>query len=91
TCTSDAAEALRQAACLRPEIVILDIGMPTMDGYEVLRRLRAFPAAASMTIIALTGFAQERDAAHAIAEGFDHHFAKPLDFGRLAALLEGRG
>jgi PAS domain S-box-containing protein len=86
--TSDGAGAVADAACLRPEVVILDIGMPTMDGYEVLKRLRALPAARSALIVALTGFAQERDVQCAIEAGFDHHFAKPIDFGRLSALLQ---
>jgi two-component system, chemotaxis family, CheB/CheR fusion protein len=87
--TSDGAQAVSEAACMRAEVVIVDIGMPTVDGYEVLKRLRARPAGASAIIIALTGFAHERDAAHAIASGFDHHLAKPVDFARLAALLQG--
>ena len=87
-CASDGARALAEVESARPEVVILDIGMPTMDGFEVLRRLRALPGGASTIMIALTGFAQERDAAFAIAEGFDHHFAKPLDFAKLSALLQ---
>jgi len=86
--TSDPARAVSDAACMRPEVVILDIGMPTMDGYEVLKRLRDLPAARSAVVVALTGFAQERDAAHALEFGFDHHFAKPIELRKLCEVLD---
>ncbi len=85
---SDGEQAVSEAARMRPEVVILDIGMPVMDGYEVVRRLRQLPGARSAVIVALTGFAQERDAELALEAGFDRHFPKPLDFCRLTALLE---
>jgi PAS domain S-box-containing protein len=86
--TSDPARAVPDAECMRPEVVILDIGMPMLDGYEVLKQLRALPAARSAVVVAVTGFAQESDAAHALESGFDYHFAKPLDLRKLCSLLE---
>ncbi|MFC7515833.1 PAS domain S-box protein [Herbaspirillum sp. GCM10030257] len=66
-----------------PEVCILDIGLPEMDGNELARRLRAEPATAKAVLIAVTGYAQEQDIERALASGFDHHFAKPVDAGKL--------
>ncbi|MFC0253952.1 response regulator [Massilia consociata] len=60
-----------------------------IDGYELARRLRARPENAGATLIALTGYSQERDRERAMAAGIDHHLAKPVDMARLAALLAG--
>jgi PAS domain S-box-containing protein len=81
-----------EAACSvfetsRPEFVVLDIGMPKLNGYEAARRIRAMSAGESVTLIALTGWGQNKDKRRAIKSGFDHHFTKPLDPGQLAALL----
>jgi CheY-like chemotaxis protein len=87
----DGASAISEAYRLRPEVVILDIGLPTMDGYQVARRLRTHVGLASSLLVAVTGYAQERDRIHAQQAGFNHHFAKPLDIGRLAAVLNNMG
>ena len=70
-----------------PDAVLLDIGMPGMDGYEVARRLRAMPARAHTLLIALTGWGQDQDVSQSRAAGFDHHMVKPPDLGRLRQLL----
>ena len=70
----------------RPDAVVLDIGLPGMDGYEVARRLRAGPAAGA-TLIALTGYGRDDDRARAAEAGFDHHFTKPVDLDELARVL----
>ena len=85
----DGAAALRIAGEYQPDVVLLDIGMPGMDGYEVARRLRADARCGDPVLVAVTGWAHEQDLQRSAAAGFDHHFAKPLDIGRLHALLCG--
>ena len=72
-----------------PKAFLLDIGLPGMDGYELARRLRATPATAGATLIALTGYGQPQDRERSKASGFDHHLEKPVDPARLMALLNG--
>jgi len=84
----DGESAIRTAARLQPDVVILDIGMPALNGYQVAQRLRADVGLASSLLLAVTGYAQERDRIAARAAGFDHHFAKPLDIRRLQAILD---
>ena len=79
--------ALALASAVRPEIALLDIGMPDLDGYEVAKQLRAAPWGTGLKLIALTGWGQEEDKRRAQAAGFDHHLTKPVDPNRLAALL----
>lgn len=78
-------EGVRCADAFRPHIVLCDIGLPGLDGYQVARELRRNPATASAMLIALTGYASARDKERAHAAGFDMHFAKPL---RLSMLNE---
>jgi signal transduction histidine kinase len=82
-------EALAAADRFRPGVVLLDIGMPDIDGYEVCRALRERPWAASATLIALTGWGQQRDRMRSAEAGFDAHLVKPLDYGELERLLSG--
>ncbi|MBB3221842.1 hybrid sensor histidine kinase/response regulator [Pseudoduganella umbonata] len=70
-----------------PDIYLLDIGLPDMDGYELARQLRSQPETARATLIAVTGYGQEQDRLAALRAGFDQHFAKPIDSARLAAVL----
>lgn len=79
--------ALEVATEFLPDAIILDIGLPQMDGYEVARRLRAAPAMAGVRLIALTGYGRTQDRRHAEAAGFDHHLVKPVEFARLQELL----
>jgi signal transduction histidine kinase/CheY-like chemotaxis protein len=83
----DPARALAEAAAHPPEVGIIDIGLPGMDGYEVVRRLRADAATAGARYIALTGYGQAADRQRALAAGFDEHLVKPADPDRLLALL----
>ncbi|WP_052231212.1 response regulator [Burkholderia glumae] len=69
--------AIAAAAAFQPEVVMLDIGLPGMDGYEIARALRALPATAGALLIALTGYGQESDRQRTRAAGFDHHLVKP--------------
>ena len=67
--------------------MLLDIGMPGMDGYEVARRIRANPANRNISLIALTGWGQDEDRRRSVAAGFDHHLVKPADIEQLRQLL----
>jgi signal transduction histidine kinase len=83
----DGEAALTAAATVRPQVVLLDIGMPLMDGYEVARRLREQRPSEEMLLVALTGWGQESDRQRARAAGFDAHLTKPVDYERLTELL----
>ncbi len=85
------AEALETAAKLRPEVVLLDIGMPEMDGFEVCRRLRAEPWGKHLFVVALSGWGRDSDRRRADDAGFDAHFVKPLDVSKLEATLARLG
>jgi PAS domain S-box-containing protein len=80
-------EALQMARTFRPQIVLLDIGMPGMSGYEVAKQLRAQPEFQSLVITALTGYGQAEDRRRSQEAGFNHHLTKPPDPFALAALL----
>jgi signal transduction histidine kinase/CheY-like chemotaxis protein len=82
-----AEEALSFADVFNPEIVLLDIGLPRMDGYEVAKRLRLSPLHSRTTLIALTGYGQQEDLDRAQAAGFDAHMVKPVDLPALTRLL----
>lgn len=84
---NDGAQALKLAQELAPDVVVLDIGMPGLNGYEVARRIRAAPWGRGMRLIALTGWGQADDQAKALAAGFDHHVTKPADPDRLYELI----
>lgn len=82
----DGLSAVRQAEEQRPDIVLLDIGLPDIDGYEAARRMRAQPDGASLVLIALTGWGQEEDREKTVQAGFNQHWVKPVDFEKLAEL-----
>ena len=83
----DGNDALAAAQSFAPDVVLLDIGLPGMDGYEVARALRADPQVGRARLIALTGWGAEDDRRRAMAAGFDHHLTKPVDLGVLEDLL----
>lgn len=83
----DGPSALEIAQSFRPEVVLLDIGLPGMDGCEVARRLRREVDTADALLIAVTGWGQERDRLQVKAAGFNHHLVKPIEPDRLKALL----
>ena len=86
----DGYDGLRQAAQALPDVALVDIGLPGIDGYEVARRMRADPATCAVRLIALTGYGQESDRRRAIDAGFDAHLVKPVDMGRLMEVLEAQ-
>ncbi len=83
----DGAGAQQAAATFKPAVILLDIGLPDMNGYEVARRLRAAPGGEALFMVAATGWGQQDDRQRALAAGFDHHLTKPIDFARLQLLL----
>jgi len=83
----DGPQALATFDACRPRMVLLDIGMPGMDGYEVARRMRASPSAPRASLVALTGWGQDEDRKRVREAGFDHHLVKPADLGTLQSLI----
>ena len=84
---ANGAVALESAEQHRPEVALLDIGMPKLDGYEVARRIRAQPWGQRITLVALTGWGQDSDRRRSQEAGFDSHLVKPLDLDKLTDLL----
>jgi PAS domain S-box-containing protein len=87
----DGLEAVQEAAAFRPHVVLLDIGLPGMTGYEVARRLREMPQARDAVLVAVTGYGQSEDRRQALDAGFQHHLVKPVDPSALIQLIEGLG
>jgi nitrogen-specific signal transduction histidine kinase/ActR/RegA family two-component response regulator len=83
----DCAEALSRVEVLRPQVALLDIGLPDVDGYGVAERIRARLEPASPVFAALTGYGQDGDRARSHALGFRHHFVKPIDIDDLLAFM----
>lgn len=86
----DGSRALDVAPRFRPDLVLLDIGLPGMDGYEVAQRLRAIPEVAQARLVALTGYGQRGDRRRGFESGFDDYFVKPISPEVLEQLLVGR-
>jgi CheY-like chemotaxis protein len=84
----DGPTALRMAVEFQPHLVLLDIGMPGMDGYEVCRRLRGEIGLAQATLAALTGWGQDEDRRRSHEAGFDRHIVKPVDPSVLQRLID---
>jgi hypothetical protein len=85
--THDGPGALIAAREFNPEVLLLDLGLPGLNGYEIAARLREDPAFRGALFIAISGYAQETDRARALAAGFDHHCAKPVDFASLLSVI----
>jgi CheY-like chemotaxis protein len=83
----DGAAAIETAAVFLPDAVLLDIGMPQVDGYAVARHIRKAPWGKEMLLVAQTGWGQEPDRERSLEAGFDRHLTKPLDFDLLLRLL----
>ena len=82
-----AAGALERAVEFRPAVMLLDIGLPGMDGYELARRLRATPQLTGVRLVALTGYGRPEDQQRTQAAGFDDHLVKPVDFPSLGRVI----
>lgn len=72
----------------RPDVAIIDIGLPGLDGYQVARRIRAHPSGPAMVLVAMTGYGALRDREHSVEAGFDHHLVKPVDLEELWRLID---
>jgi CheY-like chemotaxis protein len=86
---SDGARAVELAEEFRPDIVLMDLSMPRMSGYEAARRIRTKPWGGDVTLVALTGRGQEEDKQRTRESGFDHHLVKPARPADLKRLLAG--
>jgi PAS domain S-box-containing protein len=87
---SDGLEAVEAASRYRPDVVLLDIGMPKLNGFEACRRIRSEPWGKDMLLVAVTGWGQEEDRRRTAEAGFDAHFTKPVDFASVMALIGQR-
>ncbi|MBI2725281.1 MAG: PAS domain S-box protein [Polaromonas sp.] len=87
----DGQSALALARIQLPRVMVLDIGMPEMNGYEVLAALRAMPGGGEVTVAALTGYGTDEDKNRALSAGFNAHITKPLDFADLQEFLQSAG
>ena len=85
---SDGLEGIAKAAQERPDVAIVDIGLPGLNGYEVAGRLRAEPATRGIKLVALTGYGQEQDRLRALDAGFDAHLVKPVNVDQMLKLLQ---
>jgi CheY-like chemotaxis protein len=85
----DGPSALTEAARFQPEVALLDIGLPVMDGFELARRLRRdLPRETPLRLIALTGYGQGSDRQRSAEAGFDRHFVKPVRLEELTKVIE---
>jgi two-component system, cell cycle response regulator len=82
------AEALEIYAAARPHVVLLDLGMPDMDGFEVCRRIRQSPDSAAVLIVIVSGYDQEEQKVKAIEAGANYYLVKPVDAANLVTLIE---
>ena len=83
----DGLEAVEAAARIKPDLVLLDIGLPRLNGYEACRRIREQPWGKNLVVVALTGWGQEEDRRQSAEAGFDAHMVKPLAPADLEKLL----
>jgi two-component system, cell cycle response regulator DivK len=87
--TETAAEGVALATARLPDLVLMDLGLPDMDGWQALREIRADERAAALRVIAFTADAMLGDRERALASGFDGYMSKPIDFATFAASVEG--
>ena len=83
----DGLEAVEAAATFQPDVILLDIGLPKLNGYEAARRIREQQRDKGLTLVALTGWGQEEDRRRSEEAGFDAHMVKPVDLAALTKLL----
>lgn len=83
----DGQQAVNMASVFRPDVVLLDIGLPKLNGYETCRLIRQQPWSSGVVLIAITGWGQVKDRERTRNAGFDHHLVKPVDSQALLAIL----
>lgn len=84
---ADGPSGVEAATRLQPDVVLVDVGLPGIDGHEVARRIRSAPGGERAVLLALTGYGQQEDRKKALAAGFDDHLVKPVDPARLCTVL----
>jgi CheY-like chemotaxis protein len=84
----DGTQALDMVKTYRPDFVLLDIGLPVMDGYTIARQIRSDPEVAGTVLVAVTGYGTEEDRRNSHAAGFNYHMVKPVEFSLLQDLLD---
>src|SRR6185369_10182003 len=84
----DGLEAIEKTVQYRPDVVLLDIGLPTMNGYDTCRAIRGLAPGGDIFIVAMTGWGQEEDRRKSKDAGFDAHLVKPVEYGELINLLD---
>lgn len=84
-----AVDALQRAAAFKPDVVLLDIGLPGMDGYEVALKMRELPGLRDIRLVAVTGYGRSDDRLRAREAGFDDHLIKPVEYAVLERTLAG--
>jgi two-component system cell cycle response regulator DivK len=84
----DGGQGLELAEALHPDVILMDLSMPVMDGWEAIRRLRRHPELSQTPVVALTGHAMKDDRAKSLAAGANEYMAKPLDFAALLKMLQ---
>ena len=85
----DGLQAVEAMETFQPDVALLDLGMPKLDGYQAAQRIRDNPECRGVVLVALTGFDQEEDRQRTREAGFDAHLAKPVDIDALEKLLDG--
>jgi two-component system, sensor histidine kinase len=83
----DGLDGVETALRLLPDVTLVDIGLPGIDGYEVVRRIRSDPRGRPLRLVALTGYGRREDRERALAAGYDEHLVKPVEPAALAAVL----
>jgi CheY-like chemotaxis protein len=89
--TRDGAGAIELARTVQPDFLLLDIGMPKLNGYDVARHIRTQPWGGRLCLVAITGWGQPEDRSRAIKAGFDYHLTKPVPLDELGDILNARG
>jgi CheY-like chemotaxis protein len=87
----DGSTAIERVLSWCPEVALIDIGLPDIDGYELVTRLRAMNLAQRPLLVALTGYGQPEDRKRALSAGFDIHLTKPVDLEQLIRILNAKG
>lgn len=83
----DGLQAIELTVTFRPDVVLMDIGLPRLSGYDAARRIREMPGGDRIVLVALTGWGQDEDRRESSEAGFDHHWVKPVDLQALRELL----
>jgi CheY-like chemotaxis protein len=89
TAVYSAPDALKRAPELKPAVIVMDLGLPEIDGCEVARRIRSMPELKGVRLVALTGYGRDEDRQRTRDAGFDHHLVKPVDLDELEKTVAG--